>query len=212
MGTKLANILELRIIPVVAITNAKHASALADALIAGGLPCAEITFRTTDAEEAISIMAARGDISVGAGTVLTVEQARRAIDAGADFIVSPGLNPKVVQFCMENDVPVAPGVGTPTDIEAAMDMGLEFLKFFPAEAFGGLSTLKAISAPYQSVKFIPTGGLNVSNIADYLKFPKVAACGGSWMVKSSFIADGAFRHITQLTREAVNLVNSLYYA
>lgn len=209
MHANLAAVLDLRIIPVVAIDNADDAPALADALIAGGLPCAEITFRTAAAEAAIKSLAARGDITVGAGTVLTVEQAQKAIDAGATFVVAPGLNPKVVRFCQDHDIPVTPGVATPTDIEAAMDLGLEVLKFFPAEAFGGLKTLKAISAPYQAVKFIPTGGLNAANVADYLKHPKVAACGGSWMVKSSFIAEGAFEKITRLTREAVQIVKSL---
>lgn len=211
MQIQLANVLEMRIIPVVAITNIKHASSVADALVTGGLPCAEITLRTADAEAAISIMAARGDMTVGAGTVLTVEQAQKAIGGGADFIVAPGLNPKVIDFCQKNNVPIVPGVATPTDIEVGMDMGLNIFKFFHAEAFGGLDTLKAISAPYHSAKFIPTGGLNASHITDYLKYPKVAACGGSWMVKSSFIADGAFSHITRLTRETVKIVNSLYY-
>lgn len=209
MHAKLAAVLEMRIIPVVAIDNADDAPALAEALIAGGLPCAEITFRTAAAEAAIKAMALRGDMTVGAGTVLTVEQAQKAVDAGATFIVAPGLNPKVVRFCQEINVPVTPGVATPTDIETAMDLGLNVLKFFPAEAFGGLKTLKAISAPYQAVKFIPTGGLNAANVSDYLKHSKVAACGGSWMVKSSLIAEGAFEHITRLTREAVQIVKSL---
>lgn len=209
MHANLAAVLDLRIIPVVAISNAEDAPALADALIAGGLPCAEITFRTAAAEAAIKKMAIRGDMTVGAGTVLTVEQAQKAISAGATFIVAPGLNPKVVTYCQDQDIPVTPGVATPTDIETAMDLGLNVLKFFPAEAFGGLRTLKAISAPYQTVQFIPTGGLNAANVGDYLKHPKVAACGGSWMVKSSFIADGAFEQITRLTQEAVQIVKSL---
>lgn len=208
MHKNLTPILEMRIVPVVAIDDEKDASNLADALIAGGLPCAEITFRTQAAEAAIKTMAARGDIHVGAGTVLTLTQAQKAIDAGATFIVAPGLNPKVVKFCQDKDIPITPGVATPTDIETAMDMGLDILKFFPAEAFGGLKTLKAISAPYQTVKFIPTGGLNADNVSAYLQHPKVAACGGSWMVKSAYIADGAFEKITQLTREAVQIVKS----
>jgi 2-dehydro-3-deoxyphosphogluconate aldolase/(4S)-4-hydroxy-2-oxoglutarate aldolase len=209
MHAKLAAVLEMRIIPVVAIDNADDAPALAEALIAGGLPCAEITFRTTAAEAAIKAMALRGDMTVGAGTVLTVEQAQKAVDAGATFIVAPGLNPKVVRFCQEINVPVTPGVATPTDIETAMDLGLNVLKFFPAEAFGGLKTLKAISAPYQAVQFIPTGGLNAANVSDYLKHPKVAACGGSWMVKSSLIAGGDFEQITRLTHEAVHIIKNL---
>ena len=209
MNEQFNQVLAQRIIPVVAIHNAKDADPLADALIAGGLPSAEITFRTEAAEAAIKAMARRGDITVGAGTVLTVEQAQKAIDAGAGFVVAPGLNPKVVRFCLDNNIPVTPGVATPTDIETAMNMGLEILKFFPAEAFGGLKTLKAMSAPYQAVKFIPTGGLNAQNVVDYLKFPKVAAVGGSWIVKSDAIAGGEFDKITQLTREAVEIVKNL---
>ena len=209
MKEQFNQVLALRIIPVVAIHDAKDADPLADALIAGGLPSAEITFRTEAAEAAIKAMARRGDIAVGAGTVLTVEQAQKAIDAGAGFIVAPGLNPKVVQFCLNQNIPVTPGVATPTDIETAMALGLEILKFFPAEAFGGLKTLKAMSAPYQAVKFIPTGGLNAQNVVDYLKFPKVAAVGGSWIVKSDAIANGEFDKITRLTREAVEIVKNL---
>lgn len=138
-----------------------------------------------------------------------MEQAQKAIGAGAGFVVAPGLNPKVVRFCLDNNIPVTPGVATPTDIETAMNLGLEILKFFPAEAFGGLKTLKAMSAPYQAVKFIPTGGLNAQNVVDYLKFPKVAAVGGSWIVKSDAIAGGEFDKITQLTREAVEIVKNL---
>ena len=209
MNEQFNQVLAQRIIPVVAIHNAKDADPLADALIAGGLPSAEITFRTEAAEAAIKAMARRGDITVGAGTVLTVEQAQTAIGAGAGFVVAPGLNPKVVRFCLDNNIPVTPGVATPTDIETAMNLGLEILKFFPAEAFGGLKTLKAMSAPYQAVKFIPTGGLNAQNVVDYLKFPKVAAVGGSWIVKSDAIAGGQFDKITQLTREAVEIVKNL---
>ena len=209
MNEQFKQVLAQRIIPVVAIHNAKDADPLADALIAGGLPSAEITFRTEAAEAAIKAMARRGDITVGAGTVLTVEQAQKAIGAGAGFVVAPGLNPKVVRFCLDNNIPVTPGVATPTDIETAMNLGLEILKFFPAEAFGGLKTLKAMSAPYQAVKFIPTGGLNAQNVVDYLKFPKVAAVGGSWIVKSDAIAGGEFDKITQLTREAVEIVKNL---
>ncbi len=209
MNEQFAKVLDARIIPVVAIHDAKDADNLAEALIAGGLPSAEITFRTPAAEAAIKAMARRGDITVGAGTVLTVEQAQKAIGAGAGFVVAPGLNPKVVRFCLDNNTPVTPGVATPTDIETAMDLGLEILKFFPAEAFGGLKTLKAMSAPYQAVKFIPTGGLNAQNVVDYLKFPKVAAVGGSWIVKSDAIANGEFDKITRLTREAVEIVKNL---
>lgn len=201
--------LQMKIIPVVAIHEADLADALADALLEGGLPCAEITFRTQAAQAAIRRMAKRGDILVGAGTVLTIDQVKQAVDAGATFIVAPGFNPKVVNYCLEHKIPMAPGVATPTDIEAALDLGLSILKYFPAEAFGGLSTLKAISAPYTDVKFIPTGGINAENVGAYLAHPKVVACGGSWMVKSAFITDGQFDKITQLVREAVALVQNL---
>jgi 2-dehydro-3-deoxyphosphogluconate aldolase/(4S)-4-hydroxy-2-oxoglutarate aldolase len=199
----LTKVLNHRIIPVVAIQDAGDALPLADALINGGLPCAEITFRTAAAAAAIEAVAKRGDIDVGAGTVLKVEQVKQAVDAGATFIVSPGFNPKVVAYCIENGIPVTPGVSNPTDIEMALDFGLEILKFFPAEAFGGLKTLKAMSAPYAMMRFIPTGGIGQGNVLDYLKHPKVAACGGSWMVKSDLIAGGQFERITELTREAV---------
>ena len=142
---------------------------------------------------------------VGAGTVLKIEQVKEAVGSGADFIVSPGFSPKVVQFCMENDIAVTPGVSTPTDIGMALDFGLETVKFFPAEAFGGIKTLKAVSAPYTMMKFIPTGGIGPLNLLDYLNHPKVPACGGSWMVKSDLIASHAFDKITSLTREAMAL-------
>ena len=199
----LSKVLNHKIIPVVAIQDAGDALPLADALVRGGLPCAEITFRTAAAVSAIEAIAKRGDIDVGAGTVLKVEQVQQAVDAGATFIVAPGFNPKVVAYCIDNGIPVTPGVSNPTDIEMALDYGLEVVKFFPAEAFGGLNTLKAMSAPYNMMRFIPTGGIGPGNVLDYLKHPKVAACGGSWMVKSDFIAGGQFERITELTREAV---------
>lgn len=199
----LTKVLDHKIIPVVAIQDAGDALPLADALIRGGLPCAEITFRTAAAAGAIEAVAKRGDIDVGAGTVLKVEQVKQAVDAGATFIVSPGFNPKVVAYCIDNSIPVTPGVSNPTDIEMALDFGLEILKFFPAEAFGGLKTLKAMSAPYTMMRFIPTGGIGPGNVLDYLRHPKVAACGGSWMVKSDLIAGGQFERITELTQEAV---------
>jgi 2-dehydro-3-deoxyphosphogluconate aldolase/(4S)-4-hydroxy-2-oxoglutarate aldolase len=208
MSTGFNHALQMKIIPVVAIHDADHADALADALLQGGLPCAEITFRTQAAAQVIRRMARRGDILVGAGTVLTIDQVKLAVDAGAAFMVAPGLNPKVVGYCLEQNIPMAPGVATPTDIEGALDMGLSILKYFPAEAFGGLSTLKAISAPYQNVSFIPTGGINAKNVGAYLSHPKVAACGGSWMVTSALIADRKFDEITRLVREAVTLIKN----
>ena len=193
------------IVPVVVIDDAAKAVPLAKALIAGGLPVAEVTFRTAAAEEAIRRISQEvPEILVGAGTVLTTEQAQRAIDAGARYIVSPGLNPEVVRFCQSKNVPITPGCSNPTDIEIAMGLGLDVVKFFPAEAFGGLATLKAISAPYGKMKFVPTGGIDATNINDYLAFNKVLACGGSWMVKADLIKDNKFDEITRLTREAVN--------
>lgn len=151
-------------------------------------------------------MAKRGDMLVGAGTVLKVEQARRAVDSGACFIVSPGFNPKVVQYCVENHIPVTPGTSTPTDIEKAIDFGLDVVKFFPAEAFGGVKTLKAISAPFGIMRFIPTGGIGPHNLIAYLSLPNIPACGGSWMVKSDLISKGKFTEIIRLTHEAMDLV------
>ncbi len=209
MDTVLEQIQELLQVPVVAIQDAGDAAALADALIEGGLPCAEITFRTDAAEQSIRTMATSAKMLVGAGTVLSVDQVKQAVDAGARFIVSPGLNPEVVEYCVQNAIPVTPGTATPTDIEKAMRMGLEVVKFFPAEAFGGLKTLKAISAPYTHMRFIPTGGINQDNLADYLQFPKVFACGGSWMVKSNLIAEGNFDEIIRRTQGAVERVQKI---
>jgi 2-dehydro-3-deoxyphosphogluconate aldolase/(4S)-4-hydroxy-2-oxoglutarate aldolase len=205
MDTALAKLKELRIVPVVAIHDAKDASPLADALLTGGLPCAEITFRTDAAEDAIQAIASRRDMLVGAGTVLTPEQVDRAVDAGAEFIVAPGTNPTVIEQCQKRGIPITPGVATPSDIEQAMSFGLEVLKFFPAGAFGGIKTLKAISAPYRMVKFIPTGGVSADNLADYLAMDCVLACGGSWLCKSDMIASGEFDKITKITAQAVKI-------
>ena len=205
MNDVTAKIREMRIVPVVAIENADDANSLGDALILGGLPGAEITFRTDAALNAITILAKRTDLLVGAGTVLKVDQAKAAVEHGAKYIVSPGINPRVVDYCVKNNIPIMPGVCTPTDIETALDFGLDIVKFFPAEAFGGLKTLQAISAPYKMMYFLPTGGINQKNLLDYLAFSKVWACGGSWMVKSDLIASGRFDEIIRLTREAVEL-------
>jgi 2-dehydro-3-deoxyphosphogluconate aldolase/(4S)-4-hydroxy-2-oxoglutarate aldolase len=207
MHQVLATLGDLGLVPVVAIERAEDAVQLGRALVAGGLPCAEITFRTAAAQQAIeSIASSLPEITLGAGTVLTVEQADRAISAGAQFIVSPGFNAKVVDWCLETGVPVTPGVATPTEIEMALDRGLEILKFFPAEAMGGTKTLKAISAPYAGVRFIPTGGVNLDNLAEYLSLPSVHCCGGSWLVKSKLISQGSFDEITRLTEEAMAVV------
>ncbi len=200
---------KMRVVPVVAIQSAEHAMALADALIEGGLPCAEITFRTAAAIDAMRIMAQRGNVLVGAGTVLKVDQVKAAIDVGARFMVAPGFNPKVVEYCVENHITITPGICTPSDIEAALDFGLEVLKFFPAEAFGGLKTLKAMSGPYSTVRFVPTGGISPDNLLEYLQFPKVLACGGTWIAKSALISEGKFDEIINNTREAVGIVKKL---
>ena len=200
---------KMRVVPVVAIQSAENSMALADALIEGGLPCAEITFRTAAAVDAMRIMARRGDVLVGAGTVLKVDQVKAAVDVGARFMVAPGFNPKVVEYCVENHITITPGICTPSDSEAALDFGLEVLKFFPAEAFGGLKTLKAMSGPYSSVRFVPTGGINPDNLLEYLQSPKVLACGGTWIAKSALISEGKFDEIINNTREAVGIVKKL---
>lgn len=205
MNEILQQIGDLGLVPVVKINKAENAVPLAQALLDGGLPVAEITFRTAAAEEAIkSICSTFSDILVGAGTVLNVEQAEKAVNAGAKFIVTPGFSPGVVKYCLDAGVPVTPGIATPTEIQMALDMDVNILKFFPAEAFGGMKTLKSMSAPYGMVKFIPTGGINADNLVDYIMFPKVHACGGSWMVKDTLIKDGKFDEITRLTREAID--------
>lgn len=205
MNEVLERFQKLGIIPVVKIDNAKDAAPLAKALCEGGLPVAEVTFRTEAAEEAIRLMVeACPDMFVGAGTVLTTEQVDRAVAAGAKFIVSPGLNPKIVKYCIEKGVPITPGTSSPTDIEQAIELGLEAVKFFPAEASGGLAKIKAMAAPYVNMMFMPTGGINQKNLISYLDFPKILACGGSWMVSEALINSGEFDEIKKLTREAVN--------
>ena len=204
MNEVLEKISKIGIVPVVVLDDAKDAEPLAEALIKGGLPCAEVTFRTAAAEESIRIMAQKfPEMLVGAGTVLTTEQVDRAVNAGAKFIVSPGLNPKIVKYCIEKGVPVTPGTSNPSDVEAAIELGLDVVKFFPAEAAGGLNMIKAMAAPYTQMKFMPTGGINAKNICDYLAFDKIIACGGSWMVKKDLVAAGKFDEIQALTEEAV---------
>lgn len=205
----LEQIKDIRLVPVVAIENADDTEGLCAALVEGNIPCAEITFRTAAAPEAIRIAAKNQDMLVGAGTVLSVDQAKQAVDCGAKFIVSPGFSPKVVQWCLDNNIPITPGTCTPTDIQMAVDFGLEVVKFFPAESYGGLSTLKALAAPYTKMKFMPTGGINTKNVTDYLKFEKVIACGGSWMVKGDLIAGRKFDEITAISKEASALAKSV---
>ncbi len=200
----LETISKIGIVPVVKLDDAKDAAPLADALCKGGLPCAEVTFRTAAAAEAISIMTkAHPDMVVGAGTVLTTDQVDQAVEAGAKFIVSPGLNPKVVKYCVDKNIPITPGTNSPSEIETAIEFGLEVVKFFPAEQSGGIAKIKAMAAPYVNMKFMPTGGINAKNLISYLDFPKVIACGGSWMVPGDLIANGEFDKIEELTREAV---------
>ena len=192
------------IIPVVKIDRAEDAVPLAKALCDGGLPVAEVTFRTAAAADAIAAMTkAYPEMLIGAGTVLTMAQVDAAIAAGAKFIVSPGLNPKVVSYCIEKNIPVTPGVTSPSEIEQALELGLEVVKFFPAEASGGLAKIKAMAAPYGGIRFMPTGGINADNLNSYLAYDRVLACGGSWMVSADLINAGDFAKITELTREAV---------
>jgi 2-dehydro-3-deoxyphosphogluconate aldolase / (4S)-4-hydroxy-2-oxoglutarate aldolase len=200
---------QMKLVPVIVIDDPISAPALGRALVEGGLPCAEVTFRTAAAREALARLTSEcPDVLAGAGTVLTPGQAREALDAGAKFIVAPGFNPSVVDYCLENDVPVFPGIATPSEIEAAMTRDLTVLKFFPAEPLGGVSYLKAISAPYGALEFMPTGGISVQNVGSYLAFPKVVACGGSWMAPSEWIAAGDFSRIGDEVRKAVAVVQS----
>lgn len=210
MNQVLQKLGQIRIIPVITIEDAATAVPLGQALLAGGLPCAEITFRTAAAAAAIRQMrAAHPGMLVGAGTVLTVEQAQQAQAAGARFVVTPGFDARVVDWCLAHDMPITPGVMTPTEINQALGKGLSVLKFFPAEAAGGIKLLQAIGAPYGGVKFIPTGGINENNLADYLRLPMVHACGGSFMVKKQWLAAGQFETITAVAARAVAIVESV---
>ena len=213
MNKILEKIGELGIVPVVKIEKPEDALPLGRALIDGDLPIAEITFRTSAAEESIKTLTKElPQLLVGAGTVLTVEQVKKAVSAGTKFIVSPGFNPKVVDYCIKNSIPVTPGINNPTQIEMALERGIEVVKFFPAEASGGLPLLESMSAPYTGIKFIPTGGINLNNLSSYLSYNKVHACGGSWMVKPELISSGRFDEITRLTQEAVSTVLGFEFA
>jgi 2-dehydro-3-deoxyphosphogluconate aldolase/(4S)-4-hydroxy-2-oxoglutarate aldolase len=198
------------ILPVIELDTEDQAIPLGCALLEGGLPLAEITFRTDAAENSIRRLVKDLPLMVvGAGSVLNIRQAQAAADAGARYIVSPGFDPGVVDWCREQDIPTFPGVATPTEITMALSRGLKVLKFFPAEALGGLKTLKAIAAPFPGVKYIPTGGITDKNLGEYLKLAAVHACGGSWLVARKLISDGNFAEITHLTREAISLVHSV---
>lgn len=210
MQELLQRIETMGVVPVVVLQKETDALPLAKALMEGGLPCAEVTFRTEAAEASIRAMTqAYPEMLVGAGTVLTTEQVDRAVGAGAKFIVSPGFDPEIVDYCLERQIPILPGCITPSELAQAVKRDLQVVKFFPAEQFGGLSTIKALSAPYPQLRFMPTGGISAKNLADYLGFDKILACGGSWMVKGDLIASGAFDKIAEMTREAVNLVKEI---
>jgi len=206
MNQIMNHIAELQLIPMVVMDHAEHAGPFANALVGGGLPVAEITFRTPAAEPAIRALARRGDLLVGAGTVLSTEQADRAIDAGAQFLVAPGTNPKVVEHALRRGITMVPGVATPTDIELALSLGVTTLKFFPAEAMGGVATLKALGGPYPDVRFIPTGGITPELLPDYLKLASVVACGGSWLAPRDLLAAGRFDAIKALVEQAGRLL------
>jgi 2-dehydro-3-deoxyphosphogluconate aldolase/(4S)-4-hydroxy-2-oxoglutarate aldolase len=199
----------MRLVPMVVMDDAAHADGFGDALVAGGLPVAEITFRTDAAEESIRRLAKRGDLLVGAGTVLTPQQADRAIDAGAAFLVAPGTNPRVIDHCLLRSVPIVPGVATPTDIELAMSFGLDTVKFFPAENLGGTATLKALAGPYADVMFLPTGGITPELLPSYLQLPFVLACGGSWLAPREALAKGDFATIRARVEEAAKLLSNV---
>ncbi|MBR2067547.1 MAG: bifunctional 4-hydroxy-2-oxoglutarate aldolase/2-dehydro-3-deoxy-phosphogluconate aldolase [Solobacterium sp.] len=210
MNEVVKQLADLGIVPVVVIDDAEDAVPLAKALVEGGLPCAEVTFRTAAAEESIRKMVeAYPEMIVGAGTVITPEQADRAIAAGAKFIVSPGLNPTTVKYVMDKNVPIVPGTCTPSDLERATELGLTEVKFFPAEPSGGLNMIKALAAPFVNIKFMPTGGISTTNIREYLAYEKILCCGGSWMVKGSLIKEKKFDEIQKLVEEAVAIVKEV---
>jgi len=199
---------ELRLIPVVTIENSENAIPLGQALIEAGLPIIEITFRTLAAEQSISVLSKNmSHIFVGAGTVLTIEQIKKAVNAGAQFIVTPGFNPKIIDYCLSNKILIIPGVNTPTMVEWALDRGLKVVKFFPANLSGGTKMLKSLAGPYPEMKFVPTGGINNESLVDYLKLSNVLACGGSWIVKKDLISTGQFEEIKKLTETAISLIN-----
>lgn len=208
--TVVDRIREIGIVPVVEVPDAALAVPLADALAAAGIPCAEVTFRTTAAAEAIRrLRDARPGLLVGAGTVLTVAQVEEAVAAGAAFVVSPGFGRAVVERCLEAGLPVLPGVCTPTEVQAALDAGLTTLKLFPAEAVGGVAYLRALASPFGQVRFVPTGGIDAANLASYLALPNVAACGGSWFVRRELLERGDWTAVERLAAEAAAIVRAV---
>lgn len=207
MSDILEQLAEYGVVPVVVLNRVEDAKPLAQALCRGGLKCAEVTFRTDAAEESIRVMTESfPEMLVGAGTVLTTDQVDRAVNAGAKFIVSPGFDPEIVDYCIGKNIVVVPGCITPSEVAQAVKRGLKIVKFFPAEQAGGLAMIKAMAAPYTMVKFMPTGGINAKNLPDYLGYGKIAACGGSWMVKADLIDNGEYDRIEAMTKEAVELV------
>ncbi|MBQ3412513.1 MAG: bifunctional 4-hydroxy-2-oxoglutarate aldolase/2-dehydro-3-deoxy-phosphogluconate aldolase [Oscillospiraceae bacterium] len=198
---------EIGIVPVIVMEDPEDAEKLADVLCKGGLPCAEVTFRTAAAAEVIRRMKkARPDMLVGAGTVLKPSQVDSAAEAGAEFIVSPGINPATVEYCIGNNIPIIPGTQTPSEMELALSFGLETVKFFPAEPAGGLTMIKAVAAPFTSLRFMPTGGINAQNVSAYLEYERILACGGSWMVSGDLLRTGNFDEILRRTEEAASIV------
>ncbi|KHT60197.1 2-dehydro-3-deoxyphosphogluconate aldolase [Photobacterium gaetbulicola] len=197
-----------KVIPVIQINDVSQAVPLAKTLVENGLPVAEVTFRTEAAAEAIRLMReAYPQMCIGAGTVLNAEQVDRAKEAGSEFVVAPGLNPNTVRYCQQQGIPMVPGVNNPSQVEQALEMGLTFLKFFPAEASGGINMVKSLLAPYVDVSFMPTGGIGKANVRDYLAIDRVICCGGTWMVAPTLIENGDWEEIGRLVREAVELVN-----
>ncbi|MCI6422100.1 MAG: bifunctional 4-hydroxy-2-oxoglutarate aldolase/2-dehydro-3-deoxy-phosphogluconate aldolase [Blautia sp.] len=210
MNPILEQLSKFGVVPVVVLNDAKDAEPLAKALCDGGLPCAEVTFRTAAAEESIRTMTEKyPEMLVGAGTVLTTEQVDRAVAAGAKFIVSPGFDPEIVDYCLEKEILVLPGCVTPSEVAQGVKRGLKVLKFFPAEQYGGVATIKAMAAAYVGIQFMPTGGINPKNVKDYLACDKIFACGGSWMVKGDMIEAGEFDKIEALTKEAVAIIKEV---
>ncbi len=198
-----------KIVPVVVIDDAKDAVDLANAISNGGINIIEVTFRTAAAKEAIQLIHDKcPDMIVGAGTVLTTEQVDAAVSAGSEFIVTPGSNPKVIKYCVENDIPIVPGCANPSNVELALENGLKVVKFFPAEPAGGIKYIKAMSAPYVGVRFMPTGGISTDNVGNYLKEDCIIACGGSWMVKKALISEGKFDEISKLCKDAISLADT----
>ncbi len=205
----LKKIEEFKLIPVAVIENSDNAMPLGKALIEAGLPVVEVTFRTEAAEESISILTREmPELFVGAGIVLSIDQVKKAVGAGAQFIVSPGFNPKVVDYCVNNDITIIPGVNTPTMVEWALDRGLKLVKFYPADLSGGTKMLRFLSGPYPQMRYMPTGGINSESLIKYLKLGSVIACGGSWIVKKDLISAKKFDEITRLTRDAISRIKS----